>query len=255
MRSPALPVLLALLALAGCRGRDPARWTHPLGLTFARIPAGTFLQGSGSAGPLERPSHPVRITRPFYLGVTEVTEDQWAAVMGPRAARPRGDRPVVGVSWEDAQAFIARLNAREGTRAYRLPTEAEWEYACRAGTPGPWYGEPADIAWFEAKAEAEGHAHAAAPGGGARPVGLKAANAWGLHDMLGNVYEWCADWAGPYPSGPVDDPRGPAAGEARVARGGSWLVHLNRTRADFRDFFPLGERRDDLGFRVARDVP
>ncbi len=218
------------------------RWTNSIGIDFVRIPSGAFSMGSGSRGAEshERPPHEVTIGRPFYMATTEVTQAQWMAVIGSNPSRFQGnDRPVERVSWNDAKEFIRRLNAREGGTRYRLPTEAEWEYACRAGTTGDRHGDLASVAWYAPTSR-----------GMTSPVAQKQPNAWGLFDMLGNVYEWCEDWKGAYPSGRVTDPRGPTTGSFRVARGGSWLVHANRARPDFRDFFAPDERRDDLGFRV-----
>jgi formylglycine-generating enzyme required for sulfatase activity len=220
----------------------PARWTNAIGMTFVAIPAGSFVMGSSSteAEGHERPAHTVTISRSFELTETEVTQGQWTSLMGTNPARFQGDRlPIEQVSWIDVQEFIRRLNAGEGTHRYRLPTEAEWEYACLAGADEIPDGERYRLAWY------------AANGGGAtHPVGLKAANAWGLYDMLGNVYEWCGDAKSDYPSGSVADPRGPTVGFGRVVRGGSWMVHANRVTPRFRDHLAPDERRDDVGFRV-----
>ncbi len=223
----------------------PPRWTNTIGMTFVAIPAGSFLMGSSSteAESHERPAHTVTISHSFDVTETEVTQGQWTSLMGTNPARFHGDRlPIEQVSWIDVKKFIRRLNAMERTRRFRLPTEAEWEYACLAGgdeIPG---GELNRVAWY------------AANGGGlTHPVGLKAANAWGLYDMLGNVYEWCEDRKSDYPSGSVTDPRGPTAGFGRVVRGGSWMVHANRVTPTFRDQFAPDERRDDVGFRVVAD--
>jgi len=222
-------------------------WTNCIGMRFVRIPSGTFTMGSGSeeAGELDGPSHTVSISRPFYLAMTEVTQAQWRAVFGVNPSRFRGEeRPVERVSWHDAREFVRKLSARDGTTEYRLPTEAEWEYACRAGVAGDRNDDLASVAWFS-------------PGSGGRThrVARKRSNPWGLYDMLGNVYEWCEDWKGRYPSGEVTDPRGPSDGSFRVVRGGSWLVHANRTRSHFRDFLSPDCRRDDVGLRVVAVGP
>ena len=228
----------------GLQAQGPTgdRWTNSIGIDFVPIPSGAFTMGSTAldAELHERPAHSVTISRTFYVATTEVTQLQWEAVMGGNPSRFRGDDlPVEQVSWFDAQDFIRVLNEKEGTSRYRLPTEAEWEYACRAGTSGDAYGDLSDIAWYEPTS-----------GGRTHPVSQKQANSWGLYDMLGNVYEWCEDWKGPYPSGDVTDPRGPSEGPGRVIRGGSWLVHANRVRSWFRDVLLPDERRDDVGFRV-----
>ena len=129
-----------------------------------------------------------------------------------------------------------------GTASLRLPTEAEWEYACRAGTTGARYGKLGEVAWYEDNSDGETHR-----------VGTKAPNAWGLYDMLGNVWEWCQDWHGSYPSGPVTDPTGPSTGSYRVYRGGSWDFAAGGVRAAYRGGDSPGYRNVDLGFRVARD--
>jgi formylglycine-generating enzyme required for sulfatase activity len=170
----------------------------------------------------EGPPHEVTLTKGFYLGVHEVTQAQWLAVMGSnpavfRRGQQADQRPVESVSWDDCQTFIARLNER-GRERFRLPSESEWEYAARAGstTRYPWGDDPSGFAvhehaWANSRSYAITH-----------PVGQKRPNAWGLHDMHGNVWEWCQDWYAPYPEGPQRDPTGPAEGKEKVFRGGSW---------------------------------
>ena len=204
------------------------------GMEFVRVPAGEFLMGSTSEEALsrEQPVTRVRIGRAFELGKHEVTEAEWEAVMGSNPSHfdeCGGDCPVEQVSWDDVQEFIGRLNTLEGEARYRLPTEAEWEYAARAGTRGDRYGGDLDaIAWC-----GEGF------DGSTHPVGQKAPNAFGLHDMLGNVWEWTEDWFGEYPGGSVTDPRGPASGSYRVNRGGSWIGYARGCRASLRNYNPL----------------
>ena len=150
--------------------------------------------------------------------------------------------PVENVSWDDVQEFIRKLNAAVGEERYRLPTEAEWEYAARAGTSGDRYSEDLDaIMWYSANSRKRSH-----------PVGEKAPNAWGLHDMLGNVWEWVEDWYGGYPGGSVTDPRGPVSGSKRVVRGGSWSGVAGVCRASYRVRRSPGDRGRDLGFRLLR---
>jgi formylglycine-generating enzyme required for sulfatase activity len=183
-------------------------------LELCEVPAGTFLMGSER----EEPVHQVTISRGFLLGKYPVTQALWEAVMGRNPSGFLGpDRPVEQVDFNDAQAFVARLNAA-GQGTFRLPTEAEWEYACRAGSTGRFCcGDDdaalGDYAWTSANA-----------GGQSHPVGQKRANAWGLHDMHGNVWEWTLDFYGDYPAGPVTDPQGATVGllGARVFRGGCW---------------------------------
>ena len=200
-------------------------WTNSLGMEFVRISAGQFMMGSPEdeegrysflMGSSDERQHEVRISNGFWIGKYEVTQEEWVAVMGtnPSHFSSSGPRcPVECVSWNDTQAFTRRLNEREsGSRyLYRLPTEGEWEYAARAGTSGIRYGELDEIAWYSDNS-----------GGKTHPVGQKRANAWGLHDMLGNVWEWTGDWYGRYPPSPVTDPRGPQSGSLRVARGCGW---------------------------------
>ncbi len=179
-------------------------FTNTIGMEFVLIPAGSFMMGSPDtdveASPDERPAHCVMITQPFYLGKYEVTQGEWAAVMGNNPSHFKGDpnRPVENVSWHDVQRFMEKLNEREGGATYRLPTEAEWEYAARAGTKGTRYHKNIDeIAWYVENSTRETHA-----------VGQKVPNAWGLYDMLGNVFEWVQDWYAKeyYQRSPACDP-------------------------------------------------
>ena len=220
------------------------------GMEFAWVPAGEFVMGSASAeaDDDERPLTRVRISRGYWLGRHEVTQGQWEAVMGsnPSDFDECGPNcPVESVTWDDAQGFIRSLNGRAGGSRYRLPTEAEWEYAARAGTAGDRYSDNLDaIAWHDGNSGDRTH-----------PVGRKAPNAWGLHDMLGNVYEWVQDWYGDYPGGSVTDPRGPGSGSApaRLARGGSWFGYARDCRASYRIVSPPGYRFNGIhGFRLLR---
>jgi formylglycine-generating enzyme required for sulfatase activity len=182
-------------------------------MNFVRIPAGEFQMGSENDSD-EQPVHRVKISRDFEMGKCEVTQAQWQAVMGNNPSRFEGDNlPVENVSWSDVQEFIKRLNQADSKYQYRLPTEAEWEYACRAGTTGDYAGDLDAMAWYEKNSGGKTHA-----------VGQKQANAWGLYDMHGNVWEWCQDWydSNYYRQSPGADPTGPTAGSARVFRGGSW---------------------------------
>ena len=216
------------------------------GIEFVWVPAGEFRMGSTSAeaDSDERPVTRVRISRGYWLGKYEVTQAEWQAVMGgnPSSFDECGpDCPVERVSWNDAQGFIRRLNSRSGGSRYRLPTEAEWEYAARAGTSGDRYGNLDAIAWYDRNSGYRTH-----------PVGRKAPNAWGLHDMLGNVWEWVEDWKGPYSGGSVTDPRGPGSGSSRVYRGCSWALPASYCRASDRRLVSPGDRFFVLGFRLLR---
>ena len=226
-------------------------------MTFALIPAGTFQMGSDGpqASSNEKPVHPVRISKAFYLGTTEVTQGQWKAIMGAdnNPSDFKGDDlPVETVSWNDAQAFIRKLNAKEGGEKYRLPTEAEWEYAARAGTETAYsFGDDesqlGEYAWYHANS-----------GGKTHPVGELKANDWGLHDMHGNVWEWVQDWYGNYAAATADTPAvdsgGPAAGAYRVFRGGCWDRLARSCRSSLRVSDDPGNRYRDVGFRVLRAV-
>ena len=224
-------------------------WTNSLDMEFVWIPDGEFLMGSlghGEGTDDDEAWHEVRISRGFWLGKYEVTQGEWEAVMGtnPSDFSDCGPRcPVETVSWDDVQAYIRELNERESGSgyAYRLPTEAEWEYAARAGTFGVRYGEPDEIAWHWDNSGAKTH-----------PVGQKHANAWGLHDMLGNVWEWTGDWYGRYPSGSVTAPRGPESGSYRVLRGGGWGSIARGVRSANRNNTSPGTRSSHFGFRLVR---
>ena len=219
-------------------------------MEFVPIPAGEFLMGSTSEESFdhEQPLTRVRISRGFYLGKYEVTQGQWQEVMG---SNPSGfdecgpDCPVERVSWDDVQEFIRNLNVAVGEERYRLPTEAEWEYAARAGTSGDRYGNLDAIAWYRDNSLDNS-------GRRTHPVGQKDPNAWGLHDMLGNVREWTQDRFGDYPGGSVTDPQGSASGSGRVARGGSWNSDAGYCRASFRGNVSPGNRSGILGFRLLR---
>ncbi|MFM8802591.1 MAG: formylglycine-generating enzyme family protein, partial [Planctomycetia bacterium] len=191
------------------------------------------------------------ITKPFYIGIYEVTNADWSRVMGNVPSNwKEGDRPVEQVSWKDVTEFCLKLSAlpeeRKACRVYRLPTEAEWEYACRAGTTtGYSFGDDeskiSQYAWF-----------GKTDGGRTHPVGQKKPNAWGLYDMHGNVWEWVNDWYGRYPTGAVTDPQGPSSGASgRVSRGGSWLSTAGNSRSADRDGDGPSIRFNFLGFRLA----
>ena len=257
-------------------------FTNDLGMTFVYIPPDTFMMGSPEDEPgrySNEKQHKVTLTKGFYLQTTEVTQGQWKAVMGgnPSYFKNCGDDcPVEKVSWKDVQAFIEKLNQREG-KTYRLPTEAEWEYAARAGTETALYTGPIEIlgqnnapaldliAWYGGNSgvdyedgyDSSGWGEKQYPHqrAGTHPVKQKKPNAWELYDMIGNVLEWCADWYGDYPDGPVTDPVGPSSGSFRVIRGGSWTDVARRCRSAYRhDWRPDG-RGGYLGFRLARSYP
>ena len=229
-------------------GNPPPRgsWTSPLGMEFKWIPAGSFVMGSpqGEEGRFAAEvQHGVRISEGFWMGKYEVTQEEWKLVMGANPSYfstcPRC--PVEQVSWNGVQSFIRELNGRESGRGYRLPTEAEWEYAARAGTTGARHGGLDETAWYDGNSGDRTH-----------PVGRKRANGWGLHDMLGNVWEWTWDWYGRYPTGSVADPEGPSTGSSRVGRGGGWDRFARFVRSAGRGGGSPGGRDDGVGFRLVR---
>jgi len=222
-------------------------YVNELGMDFVLIRPGEFMMGSarGEPGrePGEGPQHQVRITKGFFIGAHEVTQEEYARVMGKSPSKhPGAQNPVERVSWTDAVEFCARLS-KEGC-TYRLPTEAEWEYACRAGSTtayccGDDVGELEKYAWYESDSGEQTH-----------EVGLKQPNAWGLYDVHGNVWEWCQDWYGDYERGPVENPVGPASGTYRVVRGGSWFDYPVPLRSASRGRDSPSNHPDDHGFRV-----
>ena len=229
-------------------------------LEMVWIEPGTFQMGSPDGYPQERPAHSVTISQGFYLGKYEVTQEQWEGVMGTRPwqgqdfVRSGSDYPAVYVSWDDAQEFIRRLNTSLGLNVYRLPTEAEWEYACRAGTTTRWsFGdnesELRDYAWYRDNVWSVGRERLYA-----RIVGTKLANPWGLYDMHGNVEEWMQDWYDRdyYRVSLSVDPAGPSSsGWGRVLRGGHFLSLSTGTRSAYRGYFSSNYF---VGIRLLRQV-
>jgi formylglycine-generating enzyme required for sulfatase activity len=247
---------------AGRKTRVPAKELElDLGdgvkLELLLIAAGEFKMGSPDsdkhAFPDEKPQHRVRITKPFYLGKYVVTQEQWKAVVGGDPSHYKGPKnPVESVSWEDCQMFLRRLNAKKGEQGgkFVLPTEAQWEYACRAGsTTKYFFGDDEkqlpEYAWFNENAGSKTH-----------PVGERKPNAWGLYDMQGNVLQWCQDRYdynnGYYANSPTDDPTGPATGADRVNRGSSWYWSAANCRSASRGGFVPDRPDIFVGFRVAR---
>ncbi len=262
-------VIVALLFFASCtKGTDPSggeatataltteqaielqRTTAPNGeisqtfdgIEFVWIPAGSFVMGDEYA----KPAHRVTLSKGFWLGKYEVTQAQWQSVMRSNPASFKGDDlPVETVSWNDCQAFIQRLNDI-GNGKYRLPTEAEWEYACRAGTTagysfGDSYTRLGDYAWYRSNS-----------GGKTHNVGEKRPNAWTLYDMHGNVYEWCSNWYGKYSSASEIEPKGAVSGKYRVLRGGSCMMRPGDCRSATRGRFKPSAASDINGFRICR---
>ncbi|MDP2899170.1 MAG: formylglycine-generating enzyme family protein, partial [bacterium] len=239
-------------------GKYPPGWQSPeevvnsIGMKFRRIQPGSFMMGSEKGWDDETPVHKVTLTRGFYMGVYEVTQEEWEKVMGSNPSEFKGPKnPVETVSWHDAQEFARRLSQKENV-TYRLPTEAEWEYACRAGTTTEFYWgddpdcrEMGDYAWYYYNSGETTH-----------PVGQKKPNARGLYDMSGNVWEWCQDWyADKYSSASQTDPTGPAGGSGRVDRGGGWRSYAFGCRSAWRGWNSPSDRGDGLGFRLVRAIP
>ncbi len=219
-------------------------------IDFVWIPQGTFMMGSTpqehNFAPNER-QHQVTISQGFWLAKYQVTQAQWCAVMGNSPSRFAGaDRPVENVSWNDCYEYIRRLNARQEER-FRFPTEAEWEYACRAGTTtaysfGDAISDLEHYAWYKKNSRATTHR-----------VGQKRPNVWGLHDMHGNVWEWCQDWYAEYPASFSMDPKGPPDGSSRVVRGGSWGGEDLSCRSARRKRRQSDEQLSSCGLRLCRD--
>ncbi len=262
------------MSIVGKSGLDSLREDK----SYVKIAPGAFLMGSsiqtGKAGrdtissnADERPQRRVMIKHPFEMGRYEVIQEEWQAVMNSNPSSFKGPKlPVTNISWNDAQEFIARLQSFDEGHTYRLPTEAEWEYACCAGaaedisaeeilTPGKEAGgvrkktpEEAEnilrtVAWFDSNAF--NHPH---------PVGKLKPNAWGLFDMRGNVREWCQDWydAGYYKSGQKEDPQGPTGGAMKINRGGGWQSPASMLRSAARHYDLPTERNSLIGFRLVR---
>ena len=247
-------VMLAVLAPFSVHSQTAspptATLTNSIGMEFVLIPAGTFQMGAASGEADERPVHQVTISKQFYLGKYEVTQAQWQAVMGKNPSFFTGNttHPVESVWWTDVQEFIRRMNAKEGHKQYRLPTEAEWEYAARAGTTTTYsFGDDpvrlGEHAWFKDNA-----------GGTTHPVGQLKPNAWGLYDMQGNVWEWVQDWYQRYEAAAATDPRGSETGTHRVRRGCAWNNKGDICKVANRYSAP-GYRDDFLGFRLVRTAP
>jgi formylglycine-generating enzyme required for sulfatase activity len=245
---------LAISALAAEPNTPGNRVIADLNLELIWIKPGTFRMGSPPDEPNRNKAEgiqmPVTLTKGFWLGKTEVTQGQFEAFSGGNPSRfveIGKAAPVERVSWLDAMEFCKKLTERERAAGrlpegygYTLPTEAQWEYACRAGTTADFAGNPEAMIWHEQNSEGTTH-----------PVATKQPNAWGLHDMSGNVLEWCLDWYGDYPRTARSDPMGPESGHFRIARGGSWRVSINVGRSAARSGGSSARRDYTLGFRLA----
>jgi formylglycine-generating enzyme required for sulfatase activity len=231
-------------------------WTNSIGMKFAWIPAGTFLMGSPKEERLRQPEealHEVTLTQGFWLAIHQVTQAHWQEIMDNNPSHFQGaDLPVEQVSWADCQAFLTKLSERDG-HVYRLPTEAEWEYACRAGTTTPFStGEMISTD----QANFNGGPYRRGIRGINRetttPVGSFAPNGWGVHDMHGNVYEMCITRWGKYPKTAVVDPQGPDKGAHRIQRGGCWLTAPRDVRSAGRGGYLQSDRNNYMGFRPVK---
>ncbi|MBC8177922.1 MAG: formylglycine-generating enzyme family protein [Desulfobacteraceae bacterium] len=242
--------LVMLWAAGGSGGEPKPRVTNSLGMTFAYVPPGTFKMGSPTEerGRFDDETrHRVTLTKGFYLQTTEVTQGQWTRVMGDNPSnfdQCGSDCPVESVSWNDVQDFIQKINKMEGEDRYRLPTESEWEYACRAGSKLGYCFDSKEhdlqeYAWFDMNSEPHTH-----------PVGQKTANRWGLFDMHGNVWEWCQDHYRSYPDEPVIDPPAAVGGTGRIRRGGGWKNGPRDLRCANRGRSTPEEESDAWGFRL-----
>jgi len=234
------------------------------GMHLVLCPAGSFTMGSPAnekdrSKRIDESQHKVTLSKPFYIGKYEVTQAEWKKVMGKepwkgeRYTKENPRHAATYISWEDCHEFLKKLNVAR-TTSFALPTEAQWEYACRSATTTRfYYGEDEtsrllkDYAWFGDNAYKAGDKYA-------HPVGQKKPNAWGLYDMHGNVWEWCQDWYGDYPSKTVINPEGPTAGDYRVIRGGSWYNSARFCRSADRYRIRPSDRLDGLGFRVVLPV-
>ncbi|RJP83003.1 MAG: formylglycine-generating enzyme family protein [Desulfobacteraceae bacterium] len=262
---PVLWIIFLIILTTGAKSLQaetlPQQLTNRYGMTFVLIPPGSFMMGS-PAEEYQRAEnekqHKVTLTKGFYLQTTEVTQEQWKKIMGYDPSKFNGcpNCPVESISWNESRAFIQKLNKMERANPYRLPTEAEWEYACRADTTSPFY-----VGKYLSTDQANyngNHPIPGSPRGINRnrtiPVGSFPANPFGLYDMHGNVYEWCQDWYGEYPAGPVIDPIGPPSGYSRISRGGGMSSYARRCRSanrtkhlpDYVNFY--------IGLRLARSL-
>ena len=221
-------------------------------IEMVKVEGGTFMMGATSEmknpNSNEKPVHQVTLTNDYYMGKYEVTQALWQAVMGSNPSEYKGDNfPVETVSWNDCQKFISKLNSLTG-RMFRLPTEAEWEYAARGGKESRGYqysgsSNISDVAWYDENSGSKTH-----------PVGTKQANELGIYDMTGNVWEWCSDWYSSYSSSSQTNPTGSDSGSARVSRGGGWNCNASYCRLSVRFYYTPDFRLDILGLRLALSV-
>jgi sulfatase modifying factor 1 len=256
-----IALVAAFVTLAGdavhAQQKDPPKnFTNSIGMKFVWIRPGSFIMGSPKEEKQRQENetqHKVTLTKGFYMGVYTVTQEQYETVMGenPSYYKHEKNLPVERVSWDDCQEFIKKLRDKD-KKTYRLPTEAEWEYSCRAGTKTPFhFGEM--ISTDQANYNGDftyGDGKKGVYRKKTTPVGGFPANAWGLHDMHGNVWQWCEDWYADYPQKDVVDPQGPDKGDHRVLRGGSWYHIPEHCRSASRNRIVPGLRNNYFGLRV-----
>jgi formylglycine-generating enzyme required for sulfatase activity len=228
--------------------------------SFVLIAPGTFPMGSPeyeTGRSSDEIIHEVTLTKGFYMQKTLVTQGQWKALMdnNPASFSDGGDDcPIESVSWNECQEFIRRLNAGKDS-IYRLPTEAEWEYACRARSSTPFCGgEISALYCANDPILSEAGWYCGNSGRQSRPVAQKSPNVWGLYDMHGNVSEWCRDWYGEYGPNSQTDPLGPQSGSAKVIRGGSWFSNAKNCRSASRFYWPPNSRSEFIGFRLVKEI-
>jgi formylglycine-generating enzyme required for sulfatase activity len=258
--SVVLVLFYLLVLLDQAKAQAPKEITNSIGMKLVLIPKGTFMMGSPESEEgrqKDETQHEVTISKDYYLGVYEVTQAQYEKVMGknpsyfqgPKVGNENADLPVENVSWDDTVEFCKKLSdlpeEKKAGRLYRLPTEAEWEYACRAGSKTAYAfddeeGLLPEYGWFKRNSSDRTHT-----------VGLLEPNAWGLYDMHGNVWECCSDRYGDYPKGAVSDPSGPKVGSFRVFRGGSWFFGAAHCRSANRYWYDPSSRYHVNGFRLA----
>ncbi|MDD4497695.1 MAG: formylglycine-generating enzyme family protein [Methanosarcinaceae archaeon] len=254
-----LIIMLLFCGVLGCTESQKSvidsDYTNSIGMEFMKIPAGDFMMGfpadEGTINSDEGPVHKVTIEESYYLGKYEVTQEQWREVMGSNPSNFKGnDLPVEEVSWNEVQEFIEKLNEMEGTDKYRLPSEAEWEYACRAGTTTRYYfgdndSKLGDYAWYYDNSDSSTHS-----------VGQKKPNPWGLYDMHGNVWEWCQDsWHDDYDGAPSDGSVWESGSSSnRLSRGGSWNRFAWYSGSAHRTWSATSYHDRNLGFRVLKNL-